>query len=263
MFLQLLMIPLTLIQALWERFRCWIYDVVIFKVTSLWYREFLVTCPPNAAVLDVGIGTATSLIANRDLVVTKKLTIHGVDYDDGYVKAANDLVATHRLQSQIQLKCASIHDFKGPQDMPEPPQDQSGYDVIYFSGSFMIIPDKEKALKLVAGMLRPQANADNIRQGVRTSGGKICFTQTFERPGIVGSMLALVKPIFKFLLTIDFGGITYEEDFKNTLARADVGIEEIKVLRESYFRKQVLVIAKPLPPVAAQQQSSPVSKKAQ
>jgi ubiquinone/menaquinone biosynthesis C-methylase UbiE len=213
------------VRRAWDRFRAYIYDVIIVAVTSVWYREFLTQCcPPDSSILDVGIGTATSLVANRDVVRTKRLKIHGVDYDQGYIDAAEKLVTKHQLNDCISLTCASIHDYR-----PSLPC----YDVVYFSGSFMIIPDKEKALRSVCAMLQdPDGN------------GRVCFTQTFERPGVVGTVMKWVKPFFKFLLTIDFGGVTYEADFRRTLQNAGMTIESMKVIRGSFFRKQVLVVAK-------------------
>ena len=41
-----------------------IYDIVIVKMTALWYRSVLDRLPRGARVLDVGIGTGSALAAN-------------------------------------------------------------------------------------------------------------------------------------------------------------------------------------------------------
>lgn len=206
----------------WDALRSRIYDAVIVSTTSVWYREFLTTVPMDSTVLDVGIGTATSLIENRDLLVTKRIKVHGVDYDQGYIDRANGLVAKRQLGDFVTTECCSIHDFVG-----------GPFDVIYFSGSFMIIPDKAKALRRCCGMLKDPAT------------GTICFTQTFEKRGVVGRLMTVVKPLLKLLLTIDFGQVTYEDDFRAVLEQADVVIQKFQYIRRSTFRNQVLVLARP------------------
>lgn len=60
----------------------------------------------------------------------------------------------------------------------------------------MIMPDPVAALVHVAGLLKP--------------GGQIYVTQTFEKE--YNAVLSTVKPLLKYLLTIDFGKVTYEKD---------------------------------------------------
>ena len=43
-----------------------IYDIVIVKMTALWYRSVLDRLPRGARVLDIGIGTGSALAANAD-----------------------------------------------------------------------------------------------------------------------------------------------------------------------------------------------------
>ena len=209
-------------RRLWESFRSWVYDTLIVAMTAIWYREVMVKLPPGSYVLDVGIGTATSLIRNRDLLLTKNLRFHGVDYDAGYIEKANAAIKQYQLTDHITTTCASIHDYSG-----------GPFDVVYFSGSFMIIPDKEKALRACCNMLKDRKN------------GKVYFTQTFERPGIVGAVMGIVKPFFKYLLTIDFGEVTYEKDFRRVVESAGCKVDHIHVITDGRFRKHVLVSVKP------------------
>merc|ERR1719238_112540 len=89
----------------WSAFRSWLYDIVIVSMTAVWYRSFLVRVPVNAHVLDVGIGTATSLLHNRDIVVSKRLHVVGTDIDEDYVRAANANVARCKLEDQVRIVC--------------------------------------------------------------------------------------------------------------------------------------------------------------
>jgi ubiquinone/menaquinone biosynthesis C-methylase UbiE len=203
----------------WSAFRSWLYDVVIVAMTAIWYRSFLVRVPVNAHVLDIGIGTATSLLHNRDIVVSKRLQVVGTDIDADYVRAANENVVRCRLEEQVRIVCTPRY-TGGP------------FDAIYFSGSFMIIPDKAKYLADMALMLRSKEHS------------RVYFSQTLEKPGAVGTFMEYFKPLLKWLTTIDFGTVTYRADFEKHVRTAGLEIEEVSVVKAGRFRDQVLVIAK-------------------
>ena len=46
----------------------------------------------NSRILDVGIGPASALLANERLIVEKKLSVVGVDYDEVYIEYGKKLV---------------------------------------------------------------------------------------------------------------------------------------------------------------------------
>ena len=200
--------------------RSYLYDAFIVDMTSKWYRHVLSLVPPRSSVLDVGIGTASSLLKSRDIVISKRLRVVGVDYDSAYVSAAERNVAALGMTDQISLTCADIHKYDG-----------GPFDIIYFSGSFMIIPDKVAALRRCCKMLR--------------SDGRLFFTQTFEKRHVLRWLTPLIKATLKVLLTIDFGDVTYEDDFFATLAAADVSLVQKKVTAKGWLREEVLIIAKP------------------
>ena len=234
-----------------------IYDYIIVKMTTQWYKQALSRMPTGSRVLDVGIGTATSLLANKDLMLAKQLKFVGVDYDAQYVAFAEEnfkklvssssaaaevpssdnstsaVVAKNSIDaSYLSLTCCSIHDYNT--SLAEK------FDVIYFSGSFMIIPDQVKALKHCAKMLNASAPTTSS-----TSTSPIIFTQTFENRGLVGKIVAFFKPFFKYALTIDFGNATFEEDFVSVCEEAEVTIDAIVPMRTTPFRREVLVLATP------------------
>mgnify|MGYP001560524611 CR=1 FL=1 len=226
----------------WQRFRSRVYDTVIVAMTSMWYREVLTLLPLRTRLLDVGIGNATSLINNRDVVISKQLDVTGVDYDQGYIDAANAAVGLNpKLRDRVHLVCASIHDYTG-----------GPFDAIYFSGSFMIIPDKVNALRRCVTMLAPRlvtpGESKSSRDPLSPTKRYIYFTQTFEKKRrflllrVLDTILQRLKPLLKFLTTIDFGQVTYEEDFRDVIRAAGLAIEEKRVLRAGWFRDQVLVV---------------------
>ncbi|RNC52616.1 type 11 methyltransferase, partial [Trypanosoma cruzi] len=108
-----------------------LYDWMIAPMRSMWYREVLLQCPMDASVLDVCVRTASSLIANRDVVRSKKLILTGVDYDAGYVRAAQDNIIKYGLEKQVNIVHSSILD-----------DTTSRFDVIYFSDSFLTMPKR-------------------------------------------------------------------------------------------------------------------------
>ena len=203
----------------WSAFRSWLYDAVIVAMTAVWYRSFLVRVPVNAHVLDIGIGTATSLLHNRDIVVSKRLHVVGTGIDEDYVQAANANVARCKLSEQVEIVCTPKY-AGGP------------FDAIYFSGSFMIIPDKSRYLADVSAMLRS------------TEHSRVYFSQTLEHEGAVGSFMVWFKPLLKWLTTIDFGTVTFRRQFEKHVRDAGLEIEEVQVVKPGRFRDQVLVIAK-------------------
>lgn len=90
----------------------------------------------------------------------------------------------------------------------------------------MIMPDRVGALKHVQQLLR--------------QGGKIFVTQTFEEKP--NPIMETIKPFLKFLLTIDFGSVTYEKDFMQTVKDAGLRVIEHKVIEKKPGRSFNLLI---------------------
>src|SRR5262245_28394183 len=122
--------------------RARIYDAVIVHMTSGWYRAVIERLPDGCRLLDVGIGTGGALVANAAEVVRKRLRITGVDIDRDYVRRCNLALAKSGLATQVEARCESIYDHGG-----------GPYDAIYFSASFMLLPDPHAALRHVTALL--------------------------------------------------------------------------------------------------------------
>jgi hypothetical protein len=54
-------------------------------------------------MLDVGIGNATALTRNKELVVSKNLNVHGVDIDLDYIIAAKTNIINCDMQDRITV----------------------------------------------------------------------------------------------------------------------------------------------------------------
>ena len=198
--------------------RAWIYDKAIGPLTGGWYREVLARIPDNARVLDVGIGTGGALCENARTVSSKSLQITGVDIDQDYVRRARKAVAAAGLDARVAVRLESIYDHDG-----------GPYEAVYFSASFMLMPDPEGALSHVKRLL--------------TSQGRIYFTQTFEHRR--SRQTDAAKPLLKKLTTIDFGSETYEEDFVAVLERAGLEVEEWFTLGSRGPRSFRLTVTRP------------------
>nr|WP_299380052.1 class I SAM-dependent methyltransferase [uncultured Halomonas sp.] len=197
--------------------RSFIYDTLILKLTSRWYAQVLERVPEGAAVLDVGIGTAGALVANAEVVKRKRLHVTGIDIDADYMDSARRRLEASSLADYTEVRLESVYDHQG-----------GPYDAVYFSASFMLLPEPDRALRHCLKLLRP--------------GGRIFFTQTIQkRPS---RWMERLKPVLKRVTSIDFGRVTYEEAFKAQLRAAGLALEEFVFLSHHGNRASCLAVAR-------------------
>lgn len=197
--------------------RAFIYDATFRRLTIKWYAAVLQRLEPGSRLLDVGVGTAGSLIANAELIRARQLRVTGIDIDEGYVKAARKKVAEEGLEGQVEILLESVYEFA-----PDP---ADPYDAVYFSASFMLLPEPQRALRHVQTLLGP--------------GGRVFFTQTFENKR--SPLMEKAKPLLKKVTTIDFGQVTYLDEFEQTLEESGVGIQDVTDLKRGKARTYRLV----------------------
>lgn len=186
--------------------RALIYDAAILTLTGKWYAEVLGRLEPGTHLLDVGIGTGGALAANASTLVAKDLRVTGVDIDADYVARARRVLARRRLQDRVEVRLESIYDHRG-----------GPYGAAYFSASFMLMPDPAGALRHVVDLLAPE--------------GRVFFTQTFQdRPS---KLVEKAKPLLRTVTTIEFGQVTYEEDFLRTVEEAGVDLVTLETMSRS------------------------------
>jgi SAM-dependent methyltransferase len=197
--------------------RSFIYDTLILRLTSRWYAEVLERVPEGASLLDVGIGTAGALLANADLVKRKSLRVVGIDIDADYVARARRRLGDSPLADVAEVRLESVYEHLG-----------GPYDAVYFSGSFMLLPEPERALWHCRALLHP--------------GGRIFFTQTIQKERT--RWMEVLKPLLKRVTSIDFGRVTYEDDFRAQVRAAGLELEELTTLARHGSRASCIAVAR-------------------
>src|SRR4051794_15354784 len=180
-------------------------------MTSGWYREVLTRLPHGTRLLDVGVGTGAALVRCADLVRERELSVVGIDVDADYLARCERAVRRAGLTT-VTPRLESVYDHCG-----------GPYDAAYFSASLMLLPDPAAAVRRVAGLLRP--------------GGTLYATQTFQLRR--SWLVERGKPLVRYVTTIEFGRVTYEDDFRACLAAAGVeltGLHTMAATRRHAYR---------------------------
>lgn len=214
--------------ALLRVFSADVYDMVIVWMTAKWYSTVFNQLNSGDRVLDVGIGTATALVKNKELLLAKRLSVIGLDYDAAYVRKAETQLRAADLWREVpegtegymkgEFYCRVVErdiyemgldtlcgvDAKG--DFAKKVPEELKFNAIYFSGSITVMPDPVAALKAVVPLMK--------------SDGRIYITQTFQK--YHNSVIAAIKPLLKHVLTIDFGQLTTEKAMEGMIAEAGI-----------------------------------------
>ena len=105
-----------------RRYAADVYDVVIVHMTRVWYEAVLgdlrqrggAEGGSGTAVVDVGVGTATALVKNRQAVLDAGLRVVGIDYDSSYIEKGKRVVEAAGLTQAVTLHCCSFFDAALP-----------------------------------------------------------------------------------------------------------------------------------------------------
>jgi SAM-dependent methyltransferase len=198
--------------------RAWLYDRILMGLTSGWYREVLTRLPAGASLLDVGIGTGSAIAHNARLIRAKNIHILGLDIDRDYLSRCEKVLSRNDLLNHVTPCLTSVYDHCG-----------GPYDAVYFSASFMLLPDPVGAIKHVSSQLAP--------------GGWILFTQTFHHEKSL--LIEKVKPMLHYFTTIHFGRVTYEDDFREILSESGLELLEFFTMGSTRHTSYRLAVARP------------------
>lgn len=207
----------------YSKAKSFVYDTMILSMTEKWYRVVLERLGDGSILIDVGIGTGGALLRCIDLIKSKDLKIVGIDIDAAYVEAGKAAIREAGLTDRISIDKVNVYD--GAEKIKELAQKLGGavnsegkfVDAVYFSGSFSLLPDPVKALQLASTYVKGNDKRDTER-------GTIYITQTYQRR--TPFFLPYVKPLMKYVTTIDFGQLVREEGALQTFK--DSGLEVVK-----------------------------------
>lgn len=198
--------------------RAWIYDRLFGHMTARWYAAALAQIGEGARVLDVGVGPGAALAAHAEVLRRRDMRVVALDVDPDYVARARARIRDAGLADRVTIQLEDVGRHQG-----------GPYDAVYFSASFMLLDDPDTALAHVRGLLAPH--------------GLVLFTQTFEHGP--SRFVEWLKPRLAHVTTIEFGRVTYREDFVRTLARAGLAITHEERLSAGRRRSAWLFAARP------------------
>lgn len=163
------------------------------------YEYILNKVKPNSSILDVGVGTGTSLLNHKKLILEKNLYIHGIDIDEEYNNYCKKEVQKHKLESNIFIEYKDLFELNDKK-----------YDYIIFIQSFPVI-ERDLMTKILL-------HAQNLLN----NDGKIIFTHNLvENKKDMNNIFYKIKPYIKYipLVWIDSGKPTLKTDFEDWLKK--------------------------------------------
>ncbi|HVN71534.1 MAG TPA: class I SAM-dependent methyltransferase, partial [Desulfomonilia bacterium] len=196
----------------------YLYKLIINNVTDLCYDNSLNYFPPGSRILDVGIGNGLMLRKYHRLIKSKNLAMVGIDINKSYLSHCSNLIRICRLEDHVRI-------YHEPVECYEPPEPEY-FDFILFSMSFMLFRDQELVLDRVRNWLRP--------------GGKIIFFQTMFQDR--SPFMEFIKPKLKYLTTVDFGRVTYDDGFFELLKKKMLTIDEDRHIKREWFKGEYRLI---------------------
>jgi ubiquinone/menaquinone biosynthesis C-methylase UbiE len=196
-----------------------LYQWVIGDATDCCYRSCLNYFYRNAVILDVGIGNGV-MVKNYHVAIKEKcLKIIGLDIDTTYVHHCRGLLEDYDLSDHIKVLEQPVENFR--------PHRGRSFDFILFSMSFMLLEDQEGVLRRVSKWLKP--------------GGEVVFFQTMFKSR--NRLIEEIKPRLKHFTTIEFGEVTYEDDFYALLERQNFRVQTDRCIKRTWYKGSYRLIA--------------------
>ena len=80
---------------------------------------------------------------------------------------------------------------------------------------------------------------DRVKKWLKP-GGKILFSQTMFKEKM--GLMEFIKPKLKYVTTIDFGEVIYENDFFNLLKSKELVVVEDRLIKKNWFKGEYRMI---------------------
>ena len=152
------------------------------------------------------------------LIKSKCLKIIGIDINDIYLNNCKRLMRKYQLEDNLTIYREPIESFKPPMN--------EAFDFVLFSMSFMLFKDQPLILERVKKCLH--------------SDGEIVFFQTMFKKRSV--LLDFVKPRLKCVTAIDFGRVTYENEFFALLEKHDLTALQERMINKEWYKGEFRMI---------------------
>lgn len=136
------------------------------------------------SVLDIGVGTGTALSAISGQLGAARIV--GIDIDRNYIARAKQIF---RGNPKVEIREQNFYELASSSEK---------YDLIVFSSSFMLMPDRERALEIAKTLLNKN--------------GRIIFLMTLYDSKKRFRLIEKIKPYLKYYTTVDFGKLVYESE---------------------------------------------------
>lgn len=144
---------------------------------------------PGKGVSMIDIGTASGTCLKSIIDKAKFERVLAVDIDHFYVESAKKLLSNKKnVEVKFQDFLKYIEDGHTER-----------FDIVFFGFSFMLMPDRAKALEVARRIVKP--------------GGKIyAFLTLYEKKN---KIVEWIKPKMKQFTTIDFGPVMYRNQVRD------------------------------------------------
>lgn len=198
----------------------YLYKLIINSVTDYCYQNCLEYVSNEAAILDVGIGNGVMMNNFHELIKIKNLNITGIDINRHYLNHCECIIRNFHLENHVEIFCKPVEDY-------EPPLEKR-FDFILFTMSFMLFKNQSMVIDRVRKWLKPD--------------GEILFFQTMFKKK--NNVLEFVKPKLKYVTTVDFGKVTYEDEFLNLLKSKRLTVKEDRLIeKKKWFKGEYRMVA--------------------
>lgn len=205
-----------------ELFRNRLYRFFIQSATDYCYRNCLNFFPSESVILDVGIGNGLMINNYHHLIKNKRLRITGIDINRHYLNHCGCLIKQYQLENNICIFHEAVELFQ--------PSTACCFDFILFSMSFMLFQNQQEVLDRALSWLKP--------------GGRLVFFQTMFRKH--SRLMDIIKPKLKYFTTVDFGSVTYDDQFFNLINKNDMIVEKDHLIKKEWFRGEYrMIVVKP------------------
>lgn len=194
-----------------EQMKNILYNLFIREVSLLCYRTCLDYVPGGSRILDVGIGNGAMIQEFHETIRSKGISITGIDVDRCYLDHCERQIRKNSLEEYVNVFHVPVERFE--------PEEPHSFDFVLFSMSFMLLDDPALVLR-------------RIRRWVRPSGGVMFFQTMFARRSL---LLDIVKPRLRYLTTVEFGRVVYDDEFFGLLRREGVSVVEDVTVAKAWF----------------------------